>query len=442
MKPGLRYGLIALFFLAFLLLAPLVVAFVTGIKYDPAQHAFVRTGSISVKTQPKRADIFLNGEKAATSPATIRFLKPGDYSIRLHKDGYFDWTKILNVRAQYVSYANQDLDNVTLFLEHSANQEIKTGVANFYAGKKRILYLADAALFLADADNPQNAQQLSLPKAADPGTLQILASNDENYYLFYNSSFAAVFDARSNKIYDISAMVDALGGSSNKSGDSGGFKFSDNDQLYFLAKPALYLLDWQKETQKLILPNVSEYAPASRNIYFLSPDSASGQTRLLTLSGGNTDLLLANLPAWTSARIFLNSRNQIYILGDGVFYAVGANSLQRIADAVADVQIINQYGEILLSNRNELDLYNFFSGKLSSITRSSKPIGSPALLGNLGWALFINDSRLQALELDNRDHQNDYTLAGVSASAKFYPGPNLQKLFLLDSGKLQQLTIR
>jgi len=443
MKPGLRYGLIALFFLAFFSAAPFIVSFVTGIKYDFKTRQFVRTGSIYAKTDPKKAQIFLNSKLAGTTPATLRFLSPGDYAIKIHKDGYFDWDKTLNVRAQYVTYANQNLNNIVLFLNHPAADLIHGGVQDFSSGRKRILYLTDSALHLADLSSAHREQTLSLPK--NFSDLKIIPAQDENYYLLYDDSFAAVFDARNNRLFDISARISSLS-SAGAATNGPDFQFSTNDDLYFLAKSVLYRIDWTQGSAAAVLNNVLAYRATGGNVYFLRFNPASQSTELdLSQAFGQSDaqVLIPALPNWSQAQIFLNNRSQLFILADGTFYALGGSgSLARIADSITTAQIYDFYGKILLASNNEIDLYDFFNGSLTSVTRSSQTVSNPVLLNDLGWVMFINDSRLQAIEIDNRDHQNNYTLAPAAANAKFALDSDLQKVFILNQGDLEQLTIR
>src|SRR5579872_2182228 len=447
MKPRLRYPLIAIFFLAFLVLAPFVVSFVTGIKYDSGSHKFVRTGSIYVKTQPNKAQIFLNGKLYGNTPATLRFLAPGDYQVLIKKNGYFDWSKTLNVRAQYVTYVNQDIDDLTMFLSQPKGTQIAQNVLDFYSGKKRILYVTADKIFIADVNSPEHQQGFSLQGNFSP--LNILASPDENYYLIYNGSYYAVFDARNNKIFDISSLINSPLSTAAVIND-GNFQFSDRDDLYFLTKTTLYQVDWQNTIKTAVAQNIFAYQINAGSLYALSLNAVSG---MLQLSQGNIGLnqtqniLISGLPNFKTAQIFVSNRNQPFILGDGVFYAVegvgkASNSLRRITDSISFAQLNDQNSEFILASNNEIDIYDYLKGTFSSVTRSSAQIKTPQLLGDLGWILYLNDGSLQTIELDNRDRQNNYQLSSVGLSAKYYIGPNLDKIFLLDNGKLSELGIR
>jgi len=46
------------------------------------------TGSLKITGSPKGATVFIGGKKKGTVPATIKDLKPGDYEIRVEKEGF------------------------------------------------------------------------------------------------------------------------------------------------------------------------------------------------------------------------------------------------------------------------------------------------------------------------------------------------------------------
>ncbi len=76
-----------------------------------------KTGSISIKSRPSNAKIFLNGDETGTAPKTLNDLKPGKYTVEVRMDGYTAWSEIVDVEA------NKEM---TL----TATLQIKTGSIN------------------------------------------------------------------------------------------------------------------------------------------------------------------------------------------------------------------------------------------------------------------------------------------------------------------------
>jgi hypothetical protein len=461
MKASMRYSLIAAFFLAFFILAPLIVLFVTGTEYDFKNHSFVKTGTLSIQTQPKRAEVYLNAKLADATPSTIRFLTPGDYNVLIKKEGYFDWSKRLTVNAQYVTFASSNTKSVTLFFSKPSAEKIKDGVVNFFTGSKRILYLTADALYLGNISSPTETQQLKLPDAfvaqsttqAAPAAsaIQITASPDENYFLLSNANFAAVFDTARNTITDISAVV-APGLDAEKQ-----IQFSPDNKLYYLSKGVLYQIDWQGGTKKIVLQNVLSFFATENIIYFISPSAISSaaapslsnpsetlfQAQIPTLDRSQ---LISGLPNWANSKIYLSAQNQIFIVADSSLYAV-ANNIARVADFVENIKIFSQLGLVMYSTNNEIGIYDYLNGngansRNQTVTRSSSEIKNPVAFPDLGWIFFENNGQLRNIEIDNRDHQNNYTFANLSANAKFFVDSGAENIFLLDNGNLSRLTIR
>lgn len=451
MKASMRYSLIAVFFLAFFILAPLIVLFVTGTEYDFKSHAFVKTGTLSIQTQPRKAEVYINGELTDATQSTIRFLIPGDYDISVRKTGYFDWNKRLRVNAQYVTEASASSKYLTLFFSNPSVGEIKTGVTNFFAGDRKILYLTKDTLYLGNLSSPTETQAMALPENLVNETTQIsiLASPDENYFLLYSKSQAVVFDSVRNDMLSISDLL--IGKILNPDQ----FQFSADNKLYYLANSALYQIDWFNSNKKLLLQNVASFIATENTIYFVRFTAAFSNSPAVhpvqslyqaQLPALNTSTLINQLPNWTASKIYLSSQNQLFIIGDGSLYAV-ADNLAKIADFVQDVKIFNQLGLLIYSTNNEIGFYDYLNGsgtnsRNQTITRTSSTIKNPVAFPDLGWVFFESDNRLQNIEIDNRDHQNNYTFGSLSDNAKFFMDATAQNIFLLDNGILSKLTIR
>jgi diacylglycerol kinase family enzyme len=58
-----------------------------------------KTGSISIKSRPSKAKIFLNGDEAGTVPIILSDLNPGKYTVEVMMDGYDIWSESVDVEA-------------------------------------------------------------------------------------------------------------------------------------------------------------------------------------------------------------------------------------------------------------------------------------------------------------------------------------------------------
>lgn len=105
--PFHRRVLLWVFVLMFFIIAPAVLFYTAGYRWNPKKGAIERYGTLIVDTRPNGASIFLNGElQDGESPATFKEVAPGTYAIRLEREGYYPWEKTLDVRPEKVTFVN------------------------------------------------------------------------------------------------------------------------------------------------------------------------------------------------------------------------------------------------------------------------------------------------------------------------------------------------
>ncbi|HNQ29293.1 MAG: PEGA domain protein [Methanoregulaceae archaeon PtaB.Bin009] len=74
----------------------------SGVNYAEIEvilHAAVTTATLEVESSPADAAIYLNGKYSGNSPRVFRDLAPGEYAIRLEKQGYTDETGSVTLAA-------------------------------------------------------------------------------------------------------------------------------------------------------------------------------------------------------------------------------------------------------------------------------------------------------------------------------------------------------
>ncbi|MEK7075866.1 MAG: hypothetical protein AAB948_03695 [Patescibacteria group bacterium] len=98
--------------------------------------------------------------------------------------------------------------------------------------------------------------------------------------------------------------------------------------------------------------------------------------------------------------------------------------------------------DIFFNTGNEIDRYNMASRETKLITRSLKEISNISGNSQVGWVFFKNDNHLQAIELDTRDYQNNYTFAELNKEAKFYIDSDAKTIFLLNNETVSLLKVR
>ncbi|MBI2626160.1 MAG: hypothetical protein HYW69_01030 [Candidatus Nealsonbacteria bacterium] len=115
--------------LLFLSATPSVIFYSQGYRVDFETKKIVKTGGLSFRVLPGKAQVYLNGQlEKSTSMLTnsvfIENLLPKTYEIEIKKEGYHPWKKNLEVKEAMVAEA----ENITLFPQNpqfvATNQNI------------------------------------------------------------------------------------------------------------------------------------------------------------------------------------------------------------------------------------------------------------------------------------------------------------------------------
>jgi hypothetical protein len=90
----------------------------------------------------------------------------------------------------------------------------------------------------------------------------------------------------------------------------------------------------------------------------------------------------------------------------------------------------------------ELDYFDTLSQATNFVTRSSQPLSNPIIRNDIGYAFFLQNNQIQAIELDTRDSQNQYVLYNGTSLEKYFIDSAGKNILLLDNGELKSLVIR
>lgn len=85
-----------------------VLLFAAGYRYNFAKRKLEKTGLIRVDSVPHDATILLNGKRTLNrTPARLTWLLPGEYTVRLEREGYLPWEKRLQVQSGAVTFTEE-----------------------------------------------------------------------------------------------------------------------------------------------------------------------------------------------------------------------------------------------------------------------------------------------------------------------------------------------
>ncbi len=83
--------------------ATILIFFAKGYKIDLVNKTLEQTGMIAVISNPQGASIYLNNHLISATNYTISNLSPGEYVVKVVKEGYASWEKRVEVKPQVVT---------------------------------------------------------------------------------------------------------------------------------------------------------------------------------------------------------------------------------------------------------------------------------------------------------------------------------------------------
>lgn len=412
-----RFTLVGLGIVIFLIITPALILYARGFQIDWQNRTFVKTGALVVKTQPTKAEIFLNDEKHdSTTPANLRFLIPGDYNIRLEKENYQSWTKRLSVKSQLVTWANFNRDYLALFLTKSSQiQSQKTKAVTISKTGTEIIFLSPEQLGVINVNNADTktlikTENLKLPIITSPAEI-VWNNAQEVFNLLANKSVLSILESQITKIQHLETEGDHL------------VAMIASD-LYSIEPGGLVNLD----------KTISNFTLSNDGIWYVQKNTL----KHYDFSSNKSTVVFTKLPASTQSKI-IRTNDQIYLILDDTLSLFNGN-LEKIYSTVTTAFWNENSGELLYSNDNEIYIYQPKTKDSTLILRSLTPISSPILNNETGYVFYQNEGKIKAIELDDRDHRNIFTIADAQDS--FVVSKDGKLLFTIGQSEIREYMIR
>lgn len=97
-----------LYVITFLAVAPVLIFYTAGYRYNSKKGQIERNGTLIVDTFPTGAHVWIDGaDTGEKTPITFQNIVPGWHHVRIFRDGRYVWQKTLEIRSEQVTFANQ-----------------------------------------------------------------------------------------------------------------------------------------------------------------------------------------------------------------------------------------------------------------------------------------------------------------------------------------------
>jgi hypothetical protein len=176
--------------------AVFVILLVAGLGYLFSQS------SLSVKSDPVGAGVYLDSEFRGVTPSVIHYLLPGDHHLEFRYDGYPSWQKNITVTLGQAETINADLsDNLIPEIKVAcvSDETIQnaTGATNCVYKKGEAVSLSGTAVRPHPKENPAVMISVYAQGSASPLKTQSAAIlSDNSYNLTFDGSTLAGGDYR------------------------------------------------------------------------------------------------------------------------------------------------------------------------------------------------------------------------------------------------------
>lgn len=108
-------------------LTTFTVLYAEGWRFNTQTKTIQKTGMLAIRSIPEGAKVYLNNKVLTATNDTIQSLTPGNYSVKVQKDGFEVWTKELDVYPELVTDITAVLVSQSPRIEPLTN----TGVSTF-----------------------------------------------------------------------------------------------------------------------------------------------------------------------------------------------------------------------------------------------------------------------------------------------------------------------
>ena len=447
-----KFRLILLIFCAilFLLIAPLVLFYSQGYRFDFDEKKFVGTGGLYIKVSNTSAEIYLNGKFIKktgflSNIALIKNLLPKKHDIEIRKIDFWSWKKSLSIEEQKVT----KIENVLLIKKGIPFSVLTQDLEDFLVsqdGKKTLLKkITEEENWSLEELSLENGIKREILTEEDLAKLTQLPAeitdwkwdSQKNRVLLQITSGEKISYFLLDYIPQIPVLskIDFL----NEKTENISFNPKNNDEFFYLKDQIMFKKDLQDNanTEQAFLNNLVTFKITEDNIIWLSTSGFLFKTDYF----GQTREVLNRKPFLIQKekkyKIEIQNSELFLLENDDFYYLSSEGILKKIIEGVQGMKFSPDSQKAVYWNDHEIWILGFESEyKKVFLTRFSKKIGDCFWLTPY-YLIFNVEKEIKISEIDNRDKLNIINLSNESLSRNeenlkiFYNQLN-KKLYVLN----------
>ncbi len=427
-----RYLILLIIIFVFIVLAPLIVLYVSGTSFNLAERFSGETGILDIQSDPSDAEVYLNGEKLSNTPTTQRFIKQDTYEILLKKSGYRDWKKQLFVESGQVTYTGS-LGDLVKLLPNDAPQLIESNkILSLSQKDNQLVYIREdntAVIYDTNHDKILLEQKLDLP------IKRLLETENKNFLLAYDDVNKAKL--LSTDTLQLSDLPDQIATAAKIDLSSDGMVF---------ATSAGQLLAYDQELNQtfIALPDNVLTFTLNNNLLYVARSEANKSLMTYFWDGKaivpQSILLSEKLPDGNDFQLLLTNHKELFLLIDKSLFRVN-QQLDLINDQVIFANMNRYRSQLTFRTQTEIFYYNFISNKAELLHRTTAALYNAIVSPELGYGFLATETGVEAIEIDNRNGQNRYELISGEPVTEMLLSYDENNLWVASGGKLYSITV-
>ncbi|MDP3964949.1 MAG: PEGA domain-containing protein [bacterium] len=396
MTRRIRRILYISFIAVFLISAPILVLYTAGYRYDTSRNRVIKTGVLTIHSQPKDALVSINGQpQQKKTPSTISRLLPGTYQVRVEKEGYIPWESNLTVTKGEVTLVS----DLQLFSSNSPQLISDRSISQFHLDTQDRGYFVESTETTAILHriNLNTGEIMEMTQGAN---LQILASEFNQILVAYREGeeeIIAVIDQSGNSLRPLPQFTSVPSKSA----------FVSENSIVTLLDGKICRLEIDPASAPLNCSGnaITDFLIASGSIYTLSSQpNASVISRASINDQSVTEIAPLPLQNYelSSFRddiltVVNHDDESIYFirLNQDDFSISRHNSLGSQAFWLVDENRLVSYGSF------EVWLVNPATEERNLITRVSDPILQAGQISDLPYIFILQGSSLSVVPIDS-----------------------------------------
>lgn len=431
MSLKVRYTLLTILITTFIVVAPIIILYTAGYRYNFVKNKIEKTGLIVVNSEPENATVFINGKEfKMKTEARIKNLLPDTYLVRVEKEGFHPWEKLLEVKSKLSTFA----ENIVLFKDALPEQIV--------SGKIQLSELSNDGKIMAFVEN--NTLKLLNLKDETIEEVYLSTAQIENISFVKNDSKILLEE----KYYPHFKVIDLNNDNEifipkNHFGinfDELTWDTEDSNILYGLKLTSLksgllYKIDLNKKETSLPITvgnsflvdgsdiYTTEFANNNDFLYKRSFNEPTMSTEITILPVGNYEFL--NFKRDRMTLLHKDRGELIYINLDDF----DENTIleTRVIGSMWPEKGIEQ---LLIEKDFEILVQNFNINKRELVTRFSEEITKALWHPNANYIFFSMDNNIQVIELDSRGGgRNQLTLVNFDKVDSFFLDENAETIY-------------